>query len=436
VTARSCCLVPEVSRAARTLRRQQHRHHADTISALYRDVRECLTNDWRGLGWHTHLAKRWEAWQQILRPDTAGKDRYFLARTEHWSMLPEAAAIISVLANHHHDALTGQRHLTRSLSRALHLDSYWSTGTADHFDAHHILMPLRRHLAEQTRVEDPPSKPTWTPQPGVQDRSASCRIRPAFPVSPDPVVISRTPRAPRAPYARTTFGPAGRGGSRPTARRFGQPVGRGASLSGSASSAVISDSRNLRCPPGVRMDPRRPVIAHRVTVFGSTRNIRATSAEVSNRSTPSNGDLSPTLSSRICHAMGHVESGHSAPCVPVRPRVSRTSRPVVGSATRRCPARAVTVESGAGDDPGPGSRWLPPAGQPPRGPRPVTALGSTSSDGRARDPPALGCGYPPSLGVGRMAGASRVRNARRARTNPATQCPQRCSAPGQVDDQP
>ena len=100
---------------------------------------------------HTNLAKRWEARQQILRPDTAGKDRYLLARTEHWSMLPEAAAIISVLANHHHDALTGQRHLTRSLSRALHLDRYWSTGTADHFDAHHILMPLRRHLAERTR---------------------------------------------------------------------------------------------------------------------------------------------------------------------------------------------------------------------------------------------------------------------------------------------
>ncbi len=142
--------VPEVSRAAGTLRRQ-HRHHADTMSALYRDVRECLTNDWRGLGWHTHLAQRWEARQQILRPDTAGKDRYLLARTEHWSMLPEAVAVITVLANHHHDALPGQRHLTRSLSRALHLDSYWSTGTGDPFDAHHILMPLRQHLAERNR---------------------------------------------------------------------------------------------------------------------------------------------------------------------------------------------------------------------------------------------------------------------------------------------
>jgi hypothetical protein len=38
-----------------------------------------------------------------------------------------------------------------------------------------------------------------------------------------------------------------------------------------------SDSRNLRCPPGVRMDPMRPAEAHRVTVFGSTLNIKATS---------------------------------------------------------------------------------------------------------------------------------------------------------------
>ena len=85
-------------------------------------------------------------------------------------MLPEAAAVITVLANHHHDALTGQRHLTRSLSRALHLDRYWSTGTADHFDAHHILVPFRQHFAERTRFEDPPRN---RPQPGVQDRCAS-----------------------------------------------------------------------------------------------------------------------------------------------------------------------------------------------------------------------------------------------------------------------
>lgn len=142
--------VPEVSRAARTLRRQLHRHHADAISVLYQRVRECLTNDWRGLGWHTHLAKRWEARQQILRPDTAGTDRYVLARTEHWSMLPEAVAIITVLANHH-DALTDQRHLTRSLSRALHLDGYCSIRAGELFDPQHILVELPQQTVERAR---------------------------------------------------------------------------------------------------------------------------------------------------------------------------------------------------------------------------------------------------------------------------------------------
>src|SRR6478672_12199511 len=52
----------------------------------------------------------------------------------------------------------------------------------------------------------------------------------------------------------------------------------------SASRSWISDSRNLRWPPGVRMDPMRPADAHRVTVLGSTLNSRATSPGVSHRS--------------------------------------------------------------------------------------------------------------------------------------------------------
>jgi hypothetical protein len=50
------------------------------------------------------------------------------------------------------------------------------------------------------------------------------------------------------------------------------------------SRARTSDSRNLRCPPGVRMLVMRPDAAHRVTVFGSTRNRAATSPGVSSRS--------------------------------------------------------------------------------------------------------------------------------------------------------
>jgi len=42
------------------------------------------------------------------------------------------------------------------------------------------------------------------------------------------------------------------------------------------SSARTSDSRNRRCPPGVRMLLIRPDAAQRVTVFGSTRNRAAT----------------------------------------------------------------------------------------------------------------------------------------------------------------
>src|SRR6516162_719429 len=50
------------------------------------------------------------------------------------------------------------------------------------------------------------------------------------------------------------------------------------------SNARTSDSRNLRCPPGVLMLLMRPDAAHRVTVFGSTRKRAATSPGVSRRS--------------------------------------------------------------------------------------------------------------------------------------------------------
>jgi hypothetical protein len=51
-----------------------------------------------------------------------------------------------------------------------------------------------------------------------------------------------------------------------------------------AEQALTSDSRNLRCPPGVRMLVMRPEAAQRVTVFGSTRKSAATSPGVSKRS--------------------------------------------------------------------------------------------------------------------------------------------------------
>src|SRR5882724_10905163 len=57
-----------------------------------------------------------------------------------------------------------------------------------------------------------------------------------------------------------------------------------ASVVSSASRVFTSDSRNRRWPPGVRIDPIRPAVAQRVTVFGSTRNNVATSPGVSKRS--------------------------------------------------------------------------------------------------------------------------------------------------------
>jgi len=83
---------------------------------------------------------------------------------------------------------------------------------------------------------------------------------------------------------RGDVGAQGRGAM--SGRRSGQAVavGESAGLARSASSARTSDSRNRRCPPGVRMDPIHPLDAHLATVLGSTRNISATWCGVSSRS--------------------------------------------------------------------------------------------------------------------------------------------------------
>jgi hypothetical protein len=75
-----------------------------------------------------------------------------------------------------------------------------------------------------------------------------------------------------------------------------------------SSKARTSDSRNRRCPPGVRMLLMRPAAAHRVTVFGSTRNSAATSPGVSRRS-----PVSTTPSSRHRRpAVGHDQTARPA----------------------------------------------------------------------------------------------------------------------------
>jgi hypothetical protein len=74
----------------------------------------------------------------------------------------------------------------------------------------------------------------------------------------------------------------------------------GAGVVSEASSARTSASRNRRCPPGVRIEPIRPAEAHRVTVFGSTRNSAATSPGVSKRSVFCGWDMTkPPLARRL-----------------------------------------------------------------------------------------------------------------------------------------
>ena len=67
-------------------------------------------------------------------------------------------------------------------------------------------------------------------------------------------------------------------------RRIARPAARHHSERGCgmpASSARTSVSLYRRRPPSVRMEVSFPALAHRVTVFGSTRNMVATSAGVS-----------------------------------------------------------------------------------------------------------------------------------------------------------
>ena len=82
-----------------------------------------------------------------------------------------------------------------------------------------------------------------------------------------------------------------------------------------ASRARTSVSRYRRWPPRVRIDVSFPALAHRVTVFGSTRNIVATSAGVSSGSASGvRADIftasppGPVLRSCVCCCAGSLRS--------------------------------------------------------------------------------------------------------------------------------
>src|SRR5215469_5089647 len=111
------------------------------------------------------------------------------------------------------------------------------------------------------------------------------------------------------------------------------------------SNARTSDSRNLRCPPGVRMLLIRPEAAHRVTVFGSTRKSAATSPGVRRRSLLPSTDLPSHLRFGAC--LQCRENIRLLPCFPQNgPLVLvvsfRQTRPAfVGRGTGEGPANPV-----------------------------------------------------------------------------------------------
>jgi hypothetical protein len=106
-----------------------------------------------------------------------------------------------------------------------------------------------------------------------------------------------------------------------------------------ASSARTSVSRYRRCPPSVRMEVSFPALAHRVTVFGSTRNMVATSAGVSSGSASGvRADMltasppGPVLRSCVCCCASWLHWGACRGCPiwstqAILPSPAVTSRP-------------------------------------------------------------------------------------------------------------
>ena len=99
-------------------------------------------------------------------------------------------------------------------------------------------------------------------------------------------VANSAPAAPRATGAAVSPVPASGGGrpKRPSGADAYSPGDRGMETCCQPfRNPRTSVSLYRRCPPGVRIDDSLPPLAHRVTVFGSTRSIAATSAGVRRR---------------------------------------------------------------------------------------------------------------------------------------------------------
>jgi len=156
---RSPGTVAALTRLARLRRRD-----GDTVVLkLYNHLREYLTNDWRGFGWHRALVRRWTDRQQAVFGALHNGDEFVRARTHHWSLLPETVALLGLFANPHSARIlqpqSGHQRLHAAISRVLDLDDYWTS--EENLHATTTFNPLLSNILEQARIGRLTSDPDW-----------------------------------------------------------------------------------------------------------------------------------------------------------------------------------------------------------------------------------------------------------------------------------
>jgi hypothetical protein len=130
----------QITAAIAALRNIRRRHGADVTATHYQLIREYLTDDWRGQGWHRQLVRRWTHRQHLEDPAANANDVFVRAHTQHWSMLPESVALTGVTTR------TGARGISMptatDLSNALALAPYWAGPNAEQLNPRHSFRPL------------------------------------------------------------------------------------------------------------------------------------------------------------------------------------------------------------------------------------------------------------------------------------------------------
>ena len=166
-------------------------------------------------------------------------------------------------------------------------------------------LPTDPYAAFTRRPDRPRLWPAWSN--AHPSATADCApLRGAFAAGADPplIVLSALAALPARQYDEHPWRYPARSAARCHSERCcGMPASR----------ARTSVSRYRRCPPSVRMEVSFPALAHRVTVFGSTRNMVATSAGVSRGSASGvRADMltasppGPVLRSCVCSVPGSL----------------------------------------------------------------------------------------------------------------------------------